>query len=699
MQTYRCFVIKYGLFCRGLFQKPRLYYFNSAVAIIWYYRSMRKIAVLIQNMEGDYAQEALRGVLNYCGLKGVCCTVIQAKRPDEGSGGMVEDQYWASLKLVGSEDIEGVIILAGEFTSQLATEDLVEKLGFLKKKPVVCVSTDIPFPFEHSYTFSICNNAYDEVVSHMYNEHGARKFAFFSAALTKSVEGVARFEAFRNALSKVGIDPDSATYIDGDFTYRNGKRLLMKRFKSKADVDFDVLFAANDRMALAARDVFISYGLKVPQDVKIVGYDDDDATKASIPTITTINQQIAKHGEEAAKALLARLEGEPLPKVIEVDVKPMYRQSCGCVSTSVNKTLHYENGKLTEVMDRALNVIKDAYEANRNLMKIYHIISYSQVAKSFESVLASLDGMFFAMADVISEMSVILYDKKVPARDPDKFDVPRRARRTVFINLDENVKDLTNTLTITPLKQLLPEEKNASDQPGEYLVHPIFFETNQYGYIIVRMKSRDYILALIVLKTLANVLARALDYSEAMSENNRLFNKNRELSSERSILSKQSKTDELTKILNRRGFLDYGQRSIDLSIQMGKTGMVFFGDMNGLKKINDTYGHKMGDEAIKAQAEIFKRTFRSSDIIGRMSGDEFAIVAVGALDNQLEFFRKKIAENCRSVSEERGFPFTISIALGAVPFNEQDSELESLLDRADEVQYSEKKRLHLERGD
>lgn len=660
---------------------------------------MRKIAVLIQNMEGDYAQEALKGVLDFCAQKDTRVMVIQAKRPDEGSGGMVEDQYWASLKLIASDDIEGVIILAGEFVSQLAVDDLVNKLEFLKKKPVVCVSTDIPFPFEHTYTFSKCDMAYEEAVSHMYNVHGARKFAFFSAALTKSAEGVERLEAFRSALEKVGVDPDGATYIDGDFTYRNGKKILLERFNSASDVDFDVLFAANDRMALAARDVFMSMGVDIPGKVKIIGFDDDMATKAAPVTMSTINQQISKHGSEAARILLERLEGNPLPEVLYVDVKPIYRQSCGCAKPDEEKAFQYENGKLTEVFEKRETVINDAYDANRNLMKIYHILSYSQVAKSFDSVLASLDGMLFAMVDIISELSVVLYDKKIPARDPDKFEVPRRARRTVFLNCDTSVKDLSNTLTITPLKQFLPEEKNASEEPGEYLIHPIFFETNQYGYIIVRMKSRGYILALIVLKTLANVLARALDYSEAMSENNKLFNKNRELSSERSLLSRQSKTDELTRILNRRGFLDYGQRSIDLAIQMGKTGMVLFGDMNGLKKINDTYGHKMGDEAIKAQAEIFKRTFRSSDIIGRMSGDEFAIVAVGALDNQLEFFRKKIAENCRIVSDERGFPFVISISLGAVPFNEDDLELETLLERADEVQYQEKKRFHLERTD
>lgn len=660
---------------------------------------MRKIAVLTQNMEGDYAQEALKGVLDYCAPLDVNVLVIQGKRPDEESGGMIEDQYWASLKLVSSEDIEGVIILAGEFTSRLSSEDLVSKLGFLKGKPLVCVSADIPFPFEHTYTFSKCDTAYDEVVEHMVKVHGVRKFAFFTAGLTKSAEGVERFSAFNKALEKQGIDPQTVTVINGDFTYRNSMKILQERFHSKEDVDFEAIFAANDRMAIAARDVFFQMGIKCPDDIKIFGYDDDEATKMTSPSISTINQQIALHGSESARILLEKIDGKSVPGVYYVDVKPLYRQSCGCVPIGDKSTFVYENGDIVKIDNDCDIPQVDAYATNRNLMKIYNIISYSQVAKSFDSVLASLDGMLFSMVDIISEMSVVLYEKKIPARDPDKFEVPGRARRTVFINYDSNVKDLSNTLTITPLKQLLPEEKNASEEPGEYLIHPIFFETNQYGYIIVRMKSRDYILALIVLKTLANVLARALDYSEAMSENNKLFNKNRELSSERQLLSKQSKTDELTRILNRRGFLDYGQRSIDLAIQMGKTGMVLFGDMNGLKKINDTYGHKMGDEAIKAQAEIFKRTFRSSDIIGRMSGDEFAIVAVGALDNQLEFFRKKIAENCKIVSEERGFPFVISISLGAVPFNEEDLDLESLLERADELQYDEKKRLHLERND
>ena len=115
--------------------------------------------------------------------------------------------------------------------------------------------------------------------------------------------------------------------------------------------------------------------------------------------------------------------------------------------------------------------------------------------------------------------------------------------------------------------------------------------------------------------------------------------------------------------------------------------------MDGLKKINDTYGHEMGDKAIMLQARVLKDIFRSSDVIGRLSGDEFGIVALGMKMSHIEKIRLKIEMLCKKVSIENQLPFTLSISLGAVDL-QKSSVLKKLLSEADKELYKEKKIKH-----
>ena len=112
-------------------------------------------------------------------------------------------------------------------------------------------------------------------------------------------------------------------------------------------------------------------------------------------------------------------------------------------------------------------------------------------------------------------------------------------------------------------------------------------------------------------------------------------------------LNTVSKTDELTTLLNRRGFFDLGQKNIDIAIEMNNKGLVFFIDMDGLKIMNDTYGHDMGDLAIKTQAKVLKQTFRANDIIARLGGDEFVVIAIGMGADTIPKIRKKIEKTSK----------------------------------------------------
>ena len=149
----------------------------------------------------------------------------------------------------------------------------------------------------------------------------------------------------------------------------------------------------------------------------------------------------------------------------------------------------------------------------------------------------------------------------------------------------------------------------------------------------------------------------------------------------------QSKTDELTQLLNRRGFFEYGQKLLDFYLEENAGGCIFFCDMDGLKTINDTWGHETGDIAIKTEAKVLGTAFRDSDLIGRLSGDEFGVIAPKCPIRILEKIRTRFIELNKEFSREANLPFTLSISIGAVEYSSEKKNLKDLLKEADNMLY------------
>jgi diguanylate cyclase (GGDEF)-like protein len=207
-----------------------------------------------------------------------------------------------------------------------------------------------------------------------------------------------------------------------------------------------------------------------------------------------------------------------------------------------------------------------------------------------------------------------------------------------------------------------------------------------YGYLLCGVQSNKFADYNVYLKVIVNAISQAYEYTSKIQES-------RKLEHENTTLNLQSRMDELTGVLNRRGFMENGQAALDVLQETDTSGVIFFADMDGLKKINDTYGHEMGDKAIILQAMVLKNVFRSSDVVGRLSGDEFGIVALGMKMNFIENTRLKIEMLCKKYSIENQLPFTLSMSLGAVDL-QKSSVLKQLLSEADKELYKEKKIKH-----
>jgi diguanylate cyclase (GGDEF)-like protein len=151
-------------------------------------------------------------------------------------------------------------------------------------------------------------------------------------------------------------------------------------------------------------------------------------------------------------------------------------------------------------------------------------------------------------------------------------------------------------------------------------------------------------------------------------------------------------TDPLTGLHNRRGFLSLAVQQLKLSDRTKRRLILFFADLDGLKWINDTLGHEEGDKALIEAASMLKETFRSSDIIARMGGDEFAILAIDPEEIDPEIIVNRLQNQIDMHNNQANRKYKLSISIGCSFHDpENPSSVDELMVNADQLMYEQKK--------
>ena len=156
-------------------------------------------------------------------------------------------------------------------------------------------------------------------------------------------------------------------------------------------------------------------------------------------------------------------------------------------------------------------------------------------------------------------------------------------------------------------------------------------------------------------------------------------------------LSNLALKDELTGLYNRRGFLSLADRQLKLARRSDRSLVLFFIDLDGLKEINDAFGHGDGDAALRWTARALEATFRDSDVVARLGGDEFAALAIEASGQSEASIRDRLAEYLNSPGR-RDSHYKFSLSLGTARFDPRNPvSIRELIAEADRAMYQQKR--------
>ena len=157
-------------------------------------------------------------------------------------------------------------------------------------------------------------------------------------------------------------------------------------------------------------------------------------------------------------------------------------------------------------------------------------------------------------------------------------------------------------------------------------------------------------------------------------------------------LQSLSLIDELTGLYNRRGFLAVTEQHIATIRRSDKVPVILYADLDGLKEINDSLGHHEGDRALAKAAEILKDSFRTSDIVARIGGDEFVVLAAIGADESAELVVQRLQAKFTASNERRNRPYSVSVSVGVAYFgDDQTDSIEELMAQADRAMYQQKR--------
>lgn len=370
-------------------------------------------------------------------------------------------------------------------------------------------------------------------------------------------------------------------------------------------------------------------------------------------------------------------------------------EQCLVVLAAIKSLARENDSALIEGREKARIMLREARMAFHNRVHFKLIEETDRIQRIVQLLLltrelSDLYAVIPQIADVldIKDFFLVIHDTVKTRRDDPLTGIPR-GRKLVVAILDG--KTVAGIPVSVEDPHLVPGEMDGSFKSHCRIVAPLFALEELYGYVYLAPGSYSMDLYNSLILELGSAVKRcALGTKQKWTES-KLRAALKKLKETNQKLADLSQKDELTRLYNRRGFLDLAEQSLRVTHRMKKDALLFFLDMDGLKAINDTWGHEAGDGAIVAAAIVLKATFRQVDIIGRLGGDEFVVLTLDSPAETRDIMIDRLNQNVKAFNESDDRHWDLSMSVGVVAITPHEKRgLSELITLADGLQYEEK---------
>ena len=602
-----------------------------------------KICAFIGDMYRDYSASIIRCIDAYAREKGHRVDVfgncsVPSNNPLQVIG------YKSILSLPPVHEYDGIILCADTIDQAGLSKELIENLlNDADCPPVVCIRAEI-------------NGFYNVVPDNRAIMHEIARYVIskcktgdigFVTGRDDLLDSAERRAGFEDAMREAGYEVKEDMIFHGNYWITQGPE--QADFFTKPDGTLpEAIICSNDYEAVTLIDELIQRGFSVPGDTMISGIDNISEAGDHIPSLTTI--EISE--ETLANAAMGLLE-----KLYANESQELYLSVSGTIVTR-ESTGDEDAGR-------------DVYQALRDLKlsssnSIEAMREYVLLSTDFEESLTREAAIKVTLGSLKNESGVKeCYLCRYQEND-----------RLLSGYFNKDVK-VTDPIPFSNDK-LLPDGF-LEDAIGTVIFLPIANKNVIYGYavLVVDTKEPGFInekIEFIFLQ--AGQVINKLD----------LYQKYFGIADIMDLYIK----DSLTGLLNRKGFEKKFNELFDKDKNKLYNIAIVSIDMDGLKYINDTFGHNCGDDAIKETSKCIYNALKSKEFVARMGGDEFVAVLILTDVGRIGQFIRSVRNNLKVINEKQKYPYELSASIGTSELTEWKDLLECM-SQADKAMYLEKK--------
>ena len=623
------------------------------------------LAVLVAGIDEEYQNGVLDGIISYAREKKINVSVFSA------FAGVISNSRYDTgeyniYTLVNYEKFDGVIMLNNTISDPEEKTKIISKTKASGLPVAVLDCADFP----EFCNISIDNTApMKEIVRHVINEHGAKVINYVSGPLANP-EALARYEAFLEVMAENGLAVDARRVYFGDFRPSDGKRAV-GQFLDTGLPMADAVICANDAMALTAIAELERSGHRIPEDVIVTGFDNTYNARHHCPALTTVSRPLAEAGYLACETVVKQIKGEPVRKNAVLEAKAVFTESCGCRSVFADDMKLYKKSAFKHIescrtdislLNRMTSELADTETAEENIAVISRYIGELECER--------------CCICLCSEWNAALNDKW-KGRTADEYQI-HGYTKTMSAPLIWD-KGEVRSCSSFPSSEMQPEPFTEGGSISYFL--PLHFRERCLGYYIITngdfpLKSQlCHSLMMNISNSIENI-RKLLNLNSVIQELDRLY-----------------VIDPLCGIFNRNGFIREADILFRQCKESGVPLLISFIDMDGLKIINDNYGHKEGDFALQRLASVISECCKNGRICARFGGDEFIIVGANAEEEDAEALERSFKSRLENVNRMIGKPYEVAASIGTIVTEiAPDKTLFNLITQADEIMYEKKKR-------
>ena len=619
----------------------------------------KRIAVLVASIDREYQQDFASGLVS-AGVQNDVDICIFNSQGHMNVAISTSSEVGESMiyDLPDLDEFDGVISMLATMGNDVAYHKVTEVLEPLKQKGKPHISIDVPQKGAVCIRFDDAVSV-GELTEHLINEHGARRIAFVSGPLNSNVS-IARLEACREALRRHGLELDNRLIFDGEWTRVGGRRAAEAILDAGGELP-DAVICANDDMALSVIECFNEHGIRVPRDVAVIGF--DALREAVMRGLTTICRPVDRSARKAIEVLCRWIAGEvPETDSIILPTIPIYGESCGCA-----QNFEHMNDKLRALGTERWNMETILTRVSMFSGTLAGVGDEQEAAEKIREFVASWD---------IREMYLCV-DPAI-CREAASGSADRAYPEEMLL-----LYGIRNGKEYKPVlfdrRDLVPALQEMRKNTACLVFCPLYYRNRNFGYVVMDHGSGTGAALYSVLMLLNGALI-----SLFLQTNIKNY---------ASTIANMAVHDIMTGMLNRRGYMEQAPAMMEQARREQKVFVIISMDMDNMKRINDTYGHLKGDEAICRMGKAIGFLQAEGMTPVHISGDEFQAFGIADSTEQA----KKLIPMIRAAMERqnRQDPWIcdLSASLGvyaAIPA--EDDGIDEYMTRADREMYADKTR-------